>query len=380
MKRHQLVCLVVLIGLVASVPTACSGAKLQAQPKKEGSNSNYFDIYSNSKVYKNHGIVKFTILPVDINEIEQIVPMGEADSGAKVDPKTGGGAHNLPSDHLSPAFKDRNKAHPTFAVADGTLVNVSYTKGRWEPPSGQTQKLDDYSFTFQFTKNLFLQITHLTQVEPKLLAKLGTLKENVQNLRQIPIKAGTLLGMTGGSPILGTFDFWAIDMDSKPAPFVHPEWYGEHSVDPLQYFVQPLKSQMYAKLPVRPEPRIGQYCFDIDGKLIGNWFPMGKTVGKKGQPTLAFFYDNFDPTKILIGSMETGLVYVVAGNRPDPAKVDKSSGLVKYELSDKNGRNPGTWVMLVQMLEKRKIRVEIYDNKTIDQVTKFDNKASDFDR
>jgi hypothetical protein len=371
-KAHRWLWLVSLTTIGILTSTAFLGMK--------NDGNNYFDIYSNSKVYKNHGTVKFTKLPVDLNDIKLIVPMGETDSGAKVDPKTGGGAHNTPSDHLSPAFFDPSKSHPTYAVADGTIVNVSYTKARWEPPVGQTKKLDDYSFTFQFTKNLFLQITHLTKVEPKLLQRLGTLSENVQNLRQIPIKAGTLLGMTGGSPILGTFDFWVIDMDSKLAPFVSPERYGEHSVDPFQYFVEPLRSQIYAKLPVRPEPRIGKYCFDIDGKLVGNWFSLGKNAVKKGQPALAFIYDNFDPSKILIGSAETGIVYVVAGNQPDPAKISKSSGLVKYELNDKNGRNPGTWVMLVQMLEKRKLRVEIFSNKPIDQVLAFDNMASDYDR
>jgi hypothetical protein len=331
--------------------------------------------------YARHGTPIFTHEVVDIAEIRLIVPMGQADSGPKVNAVTGAGAHNIPSDHSSPAFADCLKPHKTYAVADGTLVAISYDTGRWIPPAGQTQKLDDYSLSFQFTKNFFLFITHFTRLDPEMVNRLGELQDGDLKTYNIPVKAGTLLGYTGGSEYLCTFDFWAVDLDSKPAFLGSPRYSGRgaHSVDPYQFFIEPIKGQMYAKLPDRPEPRVGRYDFDIDGKLIGNWFPVHPAGGGAAYtPTLSFFYDNFDPSKILIGNTETNTVDAVVGNAPDPATIDQHSGMVKYELFDKDEKTDVAFtkaVVLVQMVEKRKIKFEVFPNKSASEVTGFDDQA-----
>jgi len=119
--------LIVVLSVLGFAAYSCHHHNLEMAK----SSQNYVDLFkSNFGHYQNHGTPVFTHLPVEINEISQIVPMGMAGSGPPVDPKTGSGAHNIPSDHSSPAFVDRTVSHKTYAVADGKLVQVDYSKAR----------------------------------------------------------------------------------------------------------------------------------------------------------------------------------------------------------------------------------------------------------
>lgn len=257
-------------------------------------------------------------------------------------------------------------------------MGLEYQQGWANPHPGTTQRLDSYGLIFQFTKNFFLLINHLTQLEPNLLKQIGSLKGLTEKITDIPVKAGQLLGMTGGTANLGSFDFSVHNMDSKALSCtLSPTTdFRAHSVDPYQFFVEPLRSQLYAKLPLRPEPRAGQWCYNIAGKLVGNWFFYYHGTVKTGQPGLGFFYDVNDPSKILIGDTQTGRVYTINGNAPDPATIDVNSGLIKYALTDDDPRNSGvTGVMLVQMTDAAKIKMEFFPNASADQVTGFTSKA-----
>jgi hypothetical protein len=215
-------------------------------------------------------------------------------------------------------------------------------------------------------------------LEPTLLKQIGSLNGLSEKLTDIPVKGGQLLGMTGGATNIGGFDFSVQDMDSKALPCtISPTTdFRAHSVDPYQFFVEPLRSQLYAKLPPRPEPRAGQWCYNIAGKLVGNWHFYYHGTVETYEAGLGFFYDVFDPSKILIGDTQTGRVYTVNGNAPDPATIDVNSGLIKYALTEDDSRNSGvTGVMLVQMTDKAKIKMEFFPNASADQVTGFTSKA-----
>jgi hypothetical protein len=348
-------------------------------------------LFAQSRIYSEHGTPKFTYSPIDINSIGSIMPMGftgsriaPADSifDPSFDPAEGANqtAHTLPADHGGPHFKnfeDNVNFHPTFAVADGTLVAVQYDQGWMDPHPGTTQRLDSYALFFQYTKNFFLLIVHFTQLEPNLLKQIGSLDSGTEKLTDIPVKGGQLLGMTGGTTNLGGFDFKVYDMDSKANTCMQsPTTEGSaHSVDPYQFFVEPLRSQLYAKLPLRPEPRAGQWCYNIAGKLVGNWHFYYHGTLETYQPGLGFFYDVYDPSKILIGDTQTGRVYTINGNAPDPATIDVNSGLIKYALTDHDPRNSDTGVMLVQMTDTAKIKMEFFPNASADQVTGFTSGA-----
>ena len=351
----------------------------------------WYELFSQSRIYSKHGTPKFTYSPIDLNSIGSIKPIGftgsriaPADSifDPAFDPAIGASpSHHLPADHGYINFKnqeDNINYHPTFAVADGTLVGLEYQQGDFDPHPGTTQRLDSYGLIFQYSKNFFLLINHLTQLEPTLLKQIGSLEGLPEKIVDIPVKAGQLLGMTGGVANLGGFDFSVHDMDSKAlsCTFSPTTDFRAHSVDPYQFFVEPLRSQFYAKLPLRPEPRAGQWCYDIAGKLVGNWFFYYHGTVKTFEPGLGFFYDAYDPSKILIGDMQTGRVYTINGNAPDPATIDVNSGLIKYALTDDDPRNSGvTGVMLVQMTDKAKIKMEFFPNASPDQVTGFTSKA-----
>jgi hypothetical protein len=92
----------------------------------------------------------------------------------------------------------------------------------------------------------------------------------------------------------------------------------------------------------------------------------------------------------------------VKGNGPDPATIDASSGLVKYELVSYSYIDNDTkqgWMMtknianasasnsnfvqgvaLVQMLEEGKLKVEVFPGKKANQVSAFTNKARIYGR
>jgi hypothetical protein len=385
----------ILIVIVAGFATAAYlGAKhdkeLGIVTKDGKSYGEQRDIFTTSKLFDKDAEVKFTVPPMPIDAIGAITPLGEAYSGEKVS-ATGAGSHNIPSDHIYVQSPGKGDSHffDVFSVADGYLVQMDYQKKRWEDGNGNLNQLDDYGMTFQYSKNQFLMILHLTSVSPEIQSKIGELKEGDQNFFEIPVKAGQLLGKSGGSPTLGSVDLWAVDLNKK-AHFIHPERYGIKSgnaVQALDYFAEPLKSQLIAKLPNRSEPRGGEFAYDIDGKLVGNWFPL--SGNEKGMPTLSFFYYSMDPTIIQIGYMPTQMVYIVKGNGPDPATIDRSSGIVKYEVMNHrntegssrkttNFQSEGTF--LVQMLENRKIKVELFEGKTATEVTKFDSNAIEYDR
>jgi hypothetical protein len=350
-----------------------------------------YELFSMSRIYSKHGTPKFTSSPIDLNSIGFISPMGftqsrmaPADSifDPNFDPAIGANptTHVLPADHGGLSFKnfeDNINFHPTFAVADGTIVAVMYQQGDFDPHPGTTQRLDSYSLIFQYTKNFFLQINHFTQLEPNLLKQIGSSKGLTEKITDIPVKDGQLLGMTGGTTNLGGFDFMVYDMDSKALSCSQsPIDQHAHSVDPYQFFVEPLRSQLYAKLPPRPEPRAGQWCYNIKEKLVGNWFFYYHGTVKTYQPGLGFFYDVSDPSKILIGDSQTGRDYTINGNAPDPATIDVNSGLIKYALTDDDPRNSGVaGVMLVQMTDKAKIKMEFFPNASADQVTGFTSGA-----
>jgi len=353
----------------------------------------YRDVFTTVHLYPDDTTEKFTHLPMDFEQISSIVPLGEADSvaGESTAAKAGGaGAHVLPTDHITVFSGQKGDSHTyqVYAVADSYLVQVDYETGRWASPDGTPNQLDDYALTFQVSKSLFIMETHLTSIDPQLKTQIGALKTGDQNFVQIKVSAGELLGQGGGTAYLNSNDLWAVDM-SKPAAFIHPDWYGSKSgyaVNALDYFIEPLRGQLMNKLPLRPEPRGGQFAFDIDGKLIGSWFPFtGNTdITKPPQQraNLSFFYRAENPAIIEIGYDETGTVYVIKGNSPDPATISVQSGLVKYELMNNRSQDPGNATyfkteatILVQIVDSRTIKMELFEGKTADEVSVFDSSA-----
>ncbi|HZQ30006.1 MAG TPA: hypothetical protein VFA93_02935 [Patescibacteria group bacterium] len=247
----------------------------------------------------------------------------------------------------------------------------------------------------------------------------GQLNDNQNKSPAYDVKAGELIGYTG-LPTAQGIDVWVEDDNSTLIGFINPDQYTNaeswktHVVDLFDHTAEPLKSQLLA-LDLRDAlPRWGKIDYDIDGKLVGSWFKQGTGGyggGFNGQSSdywkghLSIVPDGNDPTwtDISFGDYQgRPAQFAVIGNSPDPAGVDPSTGLVKYQLgriehysattgeiwdggayvphirTRAGGNVEGT--VLMQMIGQRKLEMEIFPGKTASQVNGFDNSALVYER
>jgi hypothetical protein len=336
---------------------------------------------------------KLGALPMKYEDFSMILPYG----------LTAGG-HVTPIDHqyFSPTvFRSPRDKYEVYAMADATIVDISER----QKPEGEVE----YRFVFSISCKLYYYYDLVTSLAPDIKAEWQKSQRDINIL----VKEGQLVGRIGGQ----TLDFAVWDMDENLGGFVVPEHYaGEvwkiHTVDPLDYYTDDLKKTALTKYARTVEPRSGKIDYDIDGKLIGNWFLEGTggyvQEGKsqeywKGHLSIA--PDAYDPasTVFSVGDYNgEAKQFGIKGNLPDPASSDQNSGLIKYELVqqdwvDGTGRNwdrmslsaglkaknhnervEGT--ALIQMIEARKIQVEIFPGKSASQVAGFTASAKIYER
>ncbi|EKE15785.1 MAG: hypothetical protein ACD_11C00105G0010 [uncultured bacterium] len=349
------------------------------------------------------GIVEFGTLPMKPEDFSIYLPYGMLAD-----------AHVTPIDHgyFSPAvFHSPQDAYEVRAIADGTIVQIG-TRDRVVGDENHNQaKAVEYRIDIEHTCTLYSYFDLITSLAPDIKEKLDKAGGKFFSGR-IPIKEGQLIGRIGGQ----TLDFAVYNNDVRLG-FINPKSYiGEawkiHTDDPYKYFKEPAKSILASKNPRTAQPRAGKIDYDIAGRAIGNWFAEG-TAGYQGinrdrywDGHLALVPDFLDPSQIRFSIGNFGGVakqFGVKTNQPDPAIIDVSTGLVKYELVqyeyiDKdtkqrwnqmekvdNGviginQNYVQGVALVQVLEGEKLKVEVFPEKTAEQVTSFTNGAKIYTR
>lgn len=343
---------------------------------------------------------ELSVLPMRYEDFGFIIPYGLMVGG-----------HVTPIDHqyFSPTiFRSPRDTYEVRAMADATLVDIG---------ERTTDRGTEYRLVFSMSCKLFYYYDLVTSLTPELKKAFDDSRSGQwAGSLSTPITAGQSIGRIGGQ----TLDFAVWDMDVRLTGFVVPEHYdGEiwkiHTADPLDYYTEELKTQVLSKYLRTAEPVSGKIDYDIDGKLVGNWFLEGsggyisqetQGGGEYWKGHIALTYDHLDPTSIVIslgdynGKEEQ---FGVKGNTPDPAAVDVSSGLIKYELVMKNWADPKTGVYwdrdslvkgpiaknqedmvqgtaLVQMLEGRKIKFETFPGKNASQVSGFTENAKLFER
>ena len=223
------------------------------------------------------------------------------------------------------------------------------------------------------------------------------------------MKAGEIIGTFSGS-----LDYNVVDTEVNLPGFVTPQHYQSedwkiHTKDPFDYFKPTIRGKLISKSLRTAKPEGGKIDYDIDGKLVGNWFEEG-TYGYAGLNQnrywaghLSIVYDSIDPEHILvsIGTYQgRAEQFGVKGNVPDPANVEVRTGLVKYELVHYNfydGQN--YWdmktlrkglkikndnyvagVALYRLIDKRRLKAEFFPGKQASQVTGFTNTALIYER
>ncbi len=338
------------------------------------------------------GSVRLTHSPMRLEDIDRIIPYGLMVGG-----------HVVPIDHQY-YYPRGDRPCDVFAPADGFVVMI----GHRVQLRGSTEKqrdYDDFALHVEHSGTFYTFYDLLTELDPAILKPLDEAtrkrfadkKQGPPVHARIPVKAGQVLGKV----YRRSLDLAVINTETRLKGLLTPAMYGHyawriHVVNPFDYFDEPLQSQLL-KLDLRSaEPRGGKIDYDVDGRLVGNWFKEG-TNGYAGNRDpkgywvghLAIVYHHLDVDKVIvsIGDFEgRPRQFGVKGNGPDPAKVSTENGPAKYELinlarpssakpfEDADGTVQG--VLLVQVMDGRKLKVEVFPGKTAGDVSGFTQAAS----
>jgi hypothetical protein len=334
--------------------------------------------------------VIFDVAPLDLSKVEFILPMGGMI-----------GNHVTPIDHQYYVASDFSSGQTieidVYAIADGTVTSIQH----------MGINNDDYRFTVQHTNAISSTYIHVDSLSDKLEVYAPTNGQYVST--QIEVSKAEVLGNYSGS-----VDFNLVDEDVTLTGFINPQSYiaepwKVHVPDPFDYFTDSIRQTLLNKSLRTSEPAGGKLDHDIQGRLVGNWF-VENTNGYAGLAGsdywlghLAFAYDYIVPTHVIasfgnyLGEQEQ---FGVAGNVPDPADVSVDSGLVKYELVDYDYYVDGQrWdrdshaqgfsmqnypsvhgVVLVQLVEPDRLKMELFDGQTAASVHDFTVNASFYER
>lgn len=345
---------------------------------------------------------KLSVSPMQPEDFSIIIPYGLVV-----------GAHVTPIDHQYFSPKDYNSpinAYEVFAMADSTIVDIG---------TRQRQFGQEYRLVFSISCTLFYYYDLVTSLSPDIEEAYTNFKNNHRTVN-IPVKAGQQIGKIGGQ----TLDFAVWDTIKPLTGYVIPEHYDSeawkiYTADPLDYYTKELKEFILSRYIRTAEPISGKIDYDKDGKLIGNWFLEG-TNGYGGRfegdreywnSHLSFAPNHIDPSWFIIsiGYFKTnpsdlpGSQFVARSNTPNPVDVTLETGLVKYDLSqwayynqsgeiwDRNSLAKGIYIKpvsydsrqicaIVQMVDRRKIKFEVFDNKTCSQVEGFTSNVKNYTR
>jgi len=393
------------------VNTQTNENKLAPCPSETATNCDKSDLLNKGKSSRKYhprgcvgeGAVNFTSPPRRIEDIEIIQPMGLMIGG-----------HVTPIDHqyyYSKNWKPEitlEDLKDVLAPADGVILSIQIMP---EYFSTKNKDLEDYRLILYHTCTFYSIYIHIYKLSPKIKEILGEIPYGENKEVKIPVKAGEVIGRSTA------FDFSVHDEETMLKGFIVPEHYeGEvwkiHTVDPFDYFVEPLRSQLLEKNTRSAEPLGGKIDYDVDGKLIGNWF-QENTNGYRGKngpgPNywtghFALAPDAIDPEHSIIsfGNFKgEAKQFGIKTNSPNPSEVGSESGLIKYELVAYNYKEPSGkfWdhtkfvknlkaennnevygTVVLQLIEKRKLKLELFPDKKASEVQGFTDKALVYER
>ena len=335
--------------------------------------------------------VQFSYFPLDAEIISSIRPMGSM-----------AGGHVTPVDHIYITHDSPDIPGHGYVVrmpADGIVIQVERMPNASRP---------DYRIVIAHSCRIFTTFIHTGEPNPELMALTGELELGANWYGALPIKAGDVLANASTN----IMDFMVHDQEVTLPGFIVPESYaGEdwkvHTLDPFDFYDEPLRSQVLVFNQRTAEPVGGKIDYDIDGRIVGNWFVEGTGgYGNGGEipagyenyweTHLAIAYHYIDPTTLIVSiGADVGIpegacnacagAYGIKGNAPDPATIGVSDGLVKYELIGRirperdaptfNDESNSIGVFLVEMIDDGSIRVEVFPGVLPASVAGFTDAA-----
>ncbi|MFH1134334.1 MAG: hypothetical protein V1735_07660 [Nanoarchaeota archaeon] len=360
------------------------------------------EIRGHREACRGSGTVNLTYSPMPLEQVELIQPMGLMQ-----------GQHVTPTDHqyfIPPQVKDRSELtlddlSDVIAPGDGVITSVERMNDFFAVKNAQFK---DYRLYLHYTCDLYTIFIHIYQLSPEIEEQVKDLGPGDNKYVSIPVVAGQRIGKANG------LDFSLVDENVVLPGFIFPAHYDRepwkvHTVDAYPYFVEPLRTQLIAKSLRKVAPYGGKIDHDIDGRLIGTWFKEG-TRGYRGikEPEywvthVSFSPNAIDPSYFLISFgnfSDDTRQFGTKDNSPDPAQVSVSSGPVKYELVDYIYVTGGSnWngasyadgiqaasgsqekgIVLVQLVEDRKLRLEIFPDRKAEEVSGFTEHAVFYER
>jgi len=351
------------------------------------------------------GPVKFANSPVRVEDINYISPYGDVVGG-----------HITPIDHMYFEVKDRSlgrDAYEVRAIQDALIYDIGTRDVRTETNEEQER---DWRLDMAHTCTFDSYFDLLTSVTPEIEKEWArTLRDGEAEWNGILVEAGQLIGYVGGQSL----DFGVYDYEFQLPGLINPDAYGErepwkiHTVDPFQYFPSEITNSLLARMIRAVEPRAGKIDYDVKGTLSGNWFEQGTdwyngiNQRKYWDGHLSIAPHQIDPTlwRIGIGFLDVNDNNFVILGEQDPFEIDAKSDPVTYELKRYMVYIPANpdkrwWVepfvegtvfgvnifpeivgsVMVDLGEDGLLKLEVFPDKTPDEVTGFTNKARLYQR
>ncbi len=337
--------------------------------------------------------IKFDFAPVNLDKTNVLLPLGLMV-----------GSHVTPIDHhYFQKFDNKKFDIEIYSPGKGHITSIQHMPGAKEG--------EDYRIIIEHTctvSSIYIYVSYLPEKIKKHVSD-GMRTVSVR----IPVDAGELIGYYKSN-----LDYNLVDTDFVLQGFVVPEHYrGEswkiHVPNTYEYFNEPVRTRLIEKSIRTVEPISGRIDYDVDGKLVGNWFLQG-TDGYAGSGTsldrywlghLSIVYDAYTPDKIIfsIGNYqgEDSKQFAVKNNAPNPASVGVQDGLIKYELVkyDHVASDGSSWdrislvkglklkseelvqaIVLVQLVSDRVLKFEVFPKKEASQVDGFTTNAKIYER
>ncbi|MEK6908679.1 MAG: hypothetical protein AABX23_01360 [Nanoarchaeota archaeon] len=230
---------------------------------------------------------------------------------------------------------------PVYAPMDATLVSIIYAYRGPEADHGE------YGLKFDTKCGVIFLLDHLDSAsdEIKKYAPAEPVRSTATNDNlAIPIKAGTLLGYTDGTPQARTFDFLVIDQ-TKKAYYINPErWKWEqslYSVCPYDLYTEDLKEKYYQKIGVaydggfKKAENCGNPSYDVENTISGGWFLDEQATDLKGEFLL--IGKAMGSVDVVVKEESEGTKLRITDNNPEKNPIDIGIGeSVCYEGFNNN--------------------------------------------
>ena len=234
----------------------------------------------------------FTVSPVDVDEIDDITPLGNlAPPG-----------HTLPTEHIYIAVSNQGSTTEIIPLrAPGDIVITSVTSN----PDFMAPEREEYSIRFSLCEDIHGYYNHVKEISDDLKEELNKVActqfsigggDSCEKSISYKVVAGTVIGGVGH--LQGNFDLGTYDTRTNLEYANMDRYKGErslHIVCPLDYFEQSIQTELYGKIVREEAPRCGTVLQDVPKTLQGNWFFGDSTQIQPWDWHLSFVHLNDNP-------------------------------------------------------------------------------------